>query len=247
MTASSETTQHPLDRLLSAVDEVCGSWSWWPETEFATVNAVITSSSVIALDDAYSAYVEWEQAQKGQAVTGTSTSTNTSTNTSTASSRTGWDCYFLQVAEVVASRSTCRSQRVGSVVVIDRSIISTGHNGPPRGVPHCDPCPRFDAGYPSGEGLHLCPASHAEVNALVQAARNGVSVRGGSLYLSSEGVQPCKSCAGAIVNAGIREVVGEGLRPYDELTAWILAKGGVVLRPPYMSDPPLGGFTLGCK
>jgi len=153
-----------------------------------------------------------------------------------------WDDYFMKLCETVASKSPCLSRHIGAIIVRDHSIVSTGYNGPPRGVPHCgerilsefpddplikeeliiqDPniCPRKMLGFVSGDGLYLCPAAHAERNCISNAARNGVSVLSSTLYLNT--VLPCKDCMASIINAGIHIIVchsGE----YDELALWMV-------------------------
>lgn len=126
-----------------------------------------------------------------------------------------WDEYYIEICNVVASRSRCLSRKIGAVLVKDKVIIATGYNGPPRGVPHCegDICPRRTQGFESGEGLHLCPATHAELNCILSAARVGVPISGASLYLNT--VLPCKDCTKAIINAGISEVVALDAGYYD--------------------------------
>ena len=118
-----------------------------------------------------------------------------------------WDEYFLNIAGDVAKKSHCLSRQTGAIAVRDgRFIVATGYNGPPSGYPHCqDECPRHKLGYKSGQGLEICPASHAEMNVLIEAARLGIKLEGCSLYLSAP--YPCRECAKAIVNAGVKEVI----------------------------------------
>lgn len=142
-----------------------------------------------------------------------------------------WDEYYFNIAKQSARRSKCLSRRIGAVIVRDKSIISTGYNGPPRGVPQChkrwelDPvfldkyagqlkapinpdkhtCPRHSIGAKSGEFLDLCVAVHAEENALLNAAWHGIPTKGATMFLNC-GV-PCFRCVARIVNAGIEEVV----------------------------------------
>ncbi len=120
--------------------------------------------------------------------------------------RPSWDEYFLSIAETVASRSTCLRRKVGAVIVRDRHIVSTGYNGAPRGVPHCSElgCLRQQLNIPSGERHEMCRGSHAEINAIVQAAAVGSSTRGAELYCTTE---PCSFCTKAIINAGIFRIV----------------------------------------
>ena len=142
--------------------------------------------------------------------------------------RPGWDEYFLRIAWVVASRSTCLRRRVGAVIVRERYMVSTGYNGAPTGVPHCAEvgCLRERLGIPSGERHEMCRGSHGEVNALCQAAAMGAATAGGVLYCTHE---PCAFCTKALINAGIREMVF--LHPYpDELARTLRREAGVLWR-----------------
>ena len=147
-----------------------------------------------------------------------------------------WHNYFMEICTDIAKNSKCMSRQIGSLIVIDKSIVSTGYNGPPRGTKHCierygvdhltdRECPRRLAGYKSGEGLEMCPAAHAEVNCISNAARLGVSVKGGILYLNT--IIPCKNCASQIINAGIVEVVCKDYTSYDGLGIILLTEAGV--------------------
>jgi dCMP deaminase len=126
--------------------------------------------------------------------------------------RPDWDNYFLEIAHVVAKRSTCLRHLVGSVVVKDKRILATGYNGSPRGLPHCNDlgCLRNELGIESGTRHEICRALHAEQNAIIQAALYGISTKGATLYCTH---QPCSLCAKAIINAGIVRVVFEGDYP----------------------------------
>jgi len=147
-----------------------------------------------------------------------------------------WDKYFLDMAEAVKKQSKCYSRQIGAVLVRDKSIISTGYNGPPRGVPHCEDrnpneeriCPRRLAGYGSGQGLHLCLAACAERNALLNAARMGICTKGATLYCTC-GI-PCKNCLGALINAGIVEIVCTNGDYYDDLSPWLLENSDIKVR-----------------
>lgn len=112
--------------------------------------------------------------------------------------RASWDEYFMAIAKVVSSRSTCPRKFVGAVIVRDRTILSTGYNGSVRGLPHCS-----EAGHMMEDG-HCVATIHAEVNALVQAAKNGVSIDGASIYVTAS---PCWNCFKTISNAGIRRIL----------------------------------------
>ncbi len=116
------------------------------------------------------------------------------------------DEYFMEIASVVAKRSTCLRQHVGAVIVKDKRILATGYNGAPSGLPHCYDvgCLRDEMSVPSGERQELCRGVHAEQNAIIQAAKFGISVDGGTLYSTH---CPCITCAKIIINAGIKRVV----------------------------------------
>lgn len=169
-----------------------------------------------------------------------------------------WDEYFYNICKQVARNSKCLSRRIGSVLVQDKSIVSTGYNGPPSGVPRCDNrwdldkdfaikydkykqnkitrgiCPRHVIGFNSGEGLGICPASHAEVNTIINAAKNGVCTKGTTLYASC-GI-PCSNCLKEIINAGIKEIVVLSLKTYDENSLYLLNNSDLGIR--------LFGFTI---
>src|SRR5262245_43230733 len=113
------------------------------------------------------------------------------------SQRVGWHTYFMNIARQAATRSTCDRKHVGAVIVRDKTILSTGYNGSIRGLPHCD-----DVGHDL-EGGHCVATIHAEANAILQAARNGVMIEGAELYTTAS---PCWSCFKLIANAGIRTI-----------------------------------------
>lgn len=141
-----------------------------------------------------------------------------------------WDSYFHEICEAVSSKSPCHSRQIGAILVRDKSIISTGYNGPARGYPHCmgPKCPRRRAGYKSGEGLLECPAAHAEANCIANAARNGVVTVGTTLYLNT--IIPCKDCSIILVNAGIIEVVCSSLLHYHAMSWDVLTHSNIKLR-----------------
>ena len=120
----------------------------------------------------------------------------------TKGGRPSWETYFMDIAELVAKRSTCLRRAVGSVVVKDKRILSTGYNGAPTGIKHCieTGCLREKLNVPSGERHELCRGIHAEQNAIIQAAFHGVSIKGATLFCTN---QPCSICAKMIINAGI--------------------------------------------
>lgn len=140
-----------------------------------------------------------------------------------------WDSYFHSICIAIASKSPCLSRKIGAILVRDRSIISTGFNGPARGYPHCiDECPRKLKGYKSGEGLIECPAAHAEGNCIANAARIGASTINAILYMNC--IIPCKDCMVLLVNAGIVEVVVEEDIPYHAMSLDIAKYGNISIR-----------------
>ncbi|MBD3286300.1 cytidine deaminase [candidate division WOR-3 bacterium] len=142
--------------------------------------------------------------------------------------RLPWDEYFMRIAVLVAERSTCIRRKVGAVIVRDKHILATGYNGAPKGLPHCTEigCLREKMGIPSGERVEICRGIHAEQNALVQAARFGISLEGGICYST---VQPCVTCTKLLINAGICRVFY--IESYaDKLGEEMLRQAGVELK-----------------
>jgi dCMP deaminase len=136
--------------------------------------------------------------------------------------RSGWDAYFMDIARVVASRATCDRKHVGAVLVRERTILSTGYNGSIRGLPHCD-----EVGHMMEAG-HCVATIHAEANAILQAARNGVRIEGADIYTTAS---PCWPCFKLVANAGLKRIVyGEFYR--DERIFDYSAKLGIVLQGP---------------
>lgn len=154
--------------------------------------------------------------------------------------RISWDEYFMEIASATARRASCFKKKAGAVIVKNKQIISTGFNGAPKGVQDC-----FEKGYcmrkrdnvPSGTRLEYCMATHAEQNAIVQAACAGVAINGSTLYTT---VQPCILCAKVIINSGIKEVVFEipqaefnknkPLPESDKLASELLEQAGIKIR-----------------
>lgn len=134
-----------------------------------------------------------------------------------------WLAHYCRLTLEVASMSTCLRRAVGCIIVKDKQVVSTGFNGAPSGVPHCEKCPR--EGLPSGEKLELCIGAHAEQNAIAQAAKHGISVNGATAYVN---VQPCSHCIKTLINAGIRKVIYMDGYP-DEMTHDLAAKASVHL------------------
>ena len=144
-------------------------------------------------------------------------------------SRPDWDTYFMGIAHVVKERSNCSRRQVAAVIVKDKRIISTGYNGTPRGIRNCNEggCPRCAGGAASGSELSNCVCSHAEENAIVQAAYHGISVKDSTIYVT---LSPCLLCAKMIINAGILQVVYDEEYCFTEQTQALLAEAGVVCR-----------------
>jgi len=141
--------------------------------------------------------------------------------------RPGWDEYFMQIAELVAKRSTCLRRKVGAVLVRDKRILCTGYNGPPQGLPHCSQigCLREKLNIPSGERQEICRGLHAEQNAIIQAALHGIGIKNSILYCTH---QPCVTCSKMIINAGITKVIFKGSYP-DALAVKMLTEAKVKL------------------
>jgi len=152
--------------------------------------------------------------------------------------RLSWNEYFLKMAEMTALRSACLSNKKGCVLVKDNRVLGTGYNGPPSGLPHCEyrddngkyfkqefkpagssslfvklypelnyECPRKRMGFSSAKGLEHCVAVHAEVNAILTARTD---TRGSKLYCSFPNM-PCRECSKIIINAGVTEVILNGV------------------------------------
>ena len=142
-----------------------------------------------------------------------------------------WDRRFMQMAWVISSWASCYQQdrKIGAVIVKDKRILTTGYNGAPAGIKTCmerGECLRKKLGIPSGTKHEICYAIHAEQNAIIQAAKLGVSIQGATLYCTH---QPCVICAKMIVNSGIVRVVYEQGYP-DAFARQILEEGHVLLQ-----------------
>ena len=147
-------------------------------------------------------------------------------------SRPNWDNYFMNIAEQVKLRANCLSAKKGTIIVKDKMVISSGYNGTPKSIPHCNTggCLRCTSRHlgkiKSGVYSEPCICCHSEENAIVQAAYNGVSTKGAILYTT---FTPCTNCSKMIINAGIKEVVAKIEYPDDVGTA-LLRDAGVKLR-----------------
>ena len=142
--------------------------------------------------------------------------------------RPSWDEYFMELTEVVATRSTCVRRRVGAIIVKDKRILATGYNGAPSGLSHCGEsgCIREKLNIPSGERHELCRGLHAEQNAIIQCAVHGINMQGATLYSTT---QPCVLCSKMLINAGIKRIVFHGAYP-DELSLKLLEEAGIELQ-----------------
>ncbi len=169
------------------------------------------------------------------------------------------DEWFYNMSLTVGSYSKCYSRKIGAVMVRGKSIVSTGYDGPPRGIPTCDQrwfidaqfktkyghhltsddpkrtpedpkgvCPRRIIGFSSGQGLEVCPSGHAERNALINAAKLGVSTKGTTLYVSCE--VPCTPCMAEIINAEVDEIVCTSMHIYDETAMYLLENSDLKVR-----------------
>lgn len=163
-----------------------------------------------------------------------------------------WDKYFFDMCNTVASNSKCLSRKIGAIIVKDKTILSLGYNGPPRGVSHCgkryfrdkkliekiknsdnkkisiDECPRQALGFKSGEGLEWCVAGHAERNAIINAARHGIAIKDSVLYCNCP--IPCTPCLIEIINSGIKEIVVTNLTFYDKMGEYLVKESKIKLR-----------------
>jgi len=165
------------------------------------------------------------------------------------------DEWYYDMCVQVSKKSKCLSRQIGSILVIDKTIVNQGYNGPPRGLPHCweryalDPklqdlltkdgktpsdedianvCPRYIANFKSGEGLDWCVAGHAERNTLINAAREGIKTKGAKLYMSC-GI-PCTPCLVEIINAGIEEIIVTKMEYYDISAEYVLKNSSLKWR-----------------
>ena len=174
--------------------------------------------------------------------------------------RTGmeWDQWYHEMCMTVAKKAQCLSRKIGAVLVRDKTVISTGYNGPPRGVKTCDErwltdwkmreaagievatevsekyvndlegkCPRYipEFGFKSGGGLEWCVAGHAERNALINAARNGICTKETKLYMDCG--TPCTPCLVEIINAGVEEIIITREYYYDDSAEYLLKESGL--------------------
>ncbi|MDJ0913657.1 MAG: cytidine/deoxycytidylate deaminase family protein [Desulfobacterales bacterium] len=141
--------------------------------------------------------------------------------------RPSWKNYFMDIASLVAKRSTCTRRSVGAIIVKDKRILATGYNGAPSGIRHCEEtgCMRHKLKIKSGERHELCRGIHAEQNAIIQAAYHGVNIKDADLFCTN---LPCSICSKMIINAGIKNIYF--LDGYaDKMSEDMLAEAGVQL------------------
>jgi len=142
--------------------------------------------------------------------------------------RPDWDEYFLEMAKLVASRSTCLRRKVGAVAVKDKRILATGYNGAPSGLAHCIDigCLRVKLNIPSGQRQELCRGIHAEQNVIIQAVLHNVDLKGAKLYVTN---QPCVTCSKMLISCGIKEIVILEGYP-DSLALKMLKEAGIKIK-----------------
>jgi dCMP deaminase len=143
--------------------------------------------------------------------------------------RPTWDEYFLEIMDAVAKRSTCDRGRVATVIARNNQILTTGYSGAPAGLPHCDEVGHEIMEVKNDDGTtseHCIRTTHAEQNAIMQAARHGVSTEGATIYV---GMEPCYTCAKLIINAGIKKVVARKQYHRGARSREVLKEAGVEL------------------
>lgn len=141
------------------------------------------------------------------------------------SDRPDWDSYFFRMATLIATRATCPSRSVGCVIINPETnhVLATGYNGAPRGTSHCgESCWTRK----SGQSFERCKAVHAELNAILHAAKSGVSTDGCRMYLTTT---PCVFCSRTLINAGVKEVYAMSKYAHEDAIS-LLKEGGVEVR-----------------
>lgn len=141
-----------------------------------------------------------------------------------------WDHRFMEMARLVSAWSSCYAENrsIGAVIVKDKRVMTTGYNGAPANTKTCKErgyCLRRKLNIPSGTRQEVCYAIHAEQNAVIQAAKLGISIDGGTCYCTH---QPCSVCAKILINAGVRRIVYEQGYP-DAFALELLGEAGVTL------------------
>ena len=139
--------------------------------------------------------------------------------------RVPWGVYFMDIAHLVAERSTCLRRKVGAVAVKDKRILATGYNGAPSGTAHCLTvgCLRSQLGVPSGERHEICRGLHAEQNVIIQAAVHALSLSGADVYCTH---QPCFICTKMLINCNVKNIYY--VSPYpDQLSEHMASEAGL--------------------
>ena len=153
--------------------------------------------------------------------------------------RLGWHEYFMSVAQLISRRATCTRGHIGAVIVRDHSILSTGYNGAPSGLPHCNDsnCRIYRSIHPDGTVEENCVnAIHAEINAIAQAAKHGVSIKDSDIYITAS---PCIHCLKVLINVGIKTIYY--LKPYKiEHIDELLRLSGIKLVQVTVAETPQG-------
>ncbi len=162
--------------------------------------------------------------------------------------RPDWDTYFMMIADVVATRSSCLKRQVGAVIVKNKQMIASGYNGAPKGLKHASEvgCLRDKLNVPSGTRHELCRGLHAEQNAIIQAAVNGTSTVGATIYCT---FLPCVICTKMIINAGMKRVVFKGYYP-DDLSVQMFSETNIELvlfKEPVLVREPICKVDFGDK
>ncbi len=142
--------------------------------------------------------------------------------------RPTYDEYFMSMAYLAATRSTCLRRQVGAVLVKNKHVLATGYNGPPKGMKHCDEtgCLREELRIPSGERHEICRGLHAEQNAIIQAAVFGISIDESIIYVTNT---PCVVCAKMLINSGVKEIIYAGNYP-DDLAREMIDESHIKIR-----------------
>lgn len=142
--------------------------------------------------------------------------------------RPTYDEYFMSMAFLAATRSTCLRRKVGAVLVKNKHVLATGYNGPPKDMKHCDEtgCLREELGIPSGERHEICRGLHAEQNAIIQAAVFGISIDESVIYVTDT---PCVVCAKMLINSGVKEIIYGGDYP-DDLARQMIDESNLSIR-----------------
>jgi dCMP deaminase len=141
--------------------------------------------------------------------------------------RPDWDSYFMGIARISSKRSTCLRGKTGAVLVRERRVLTTGYNGPPKGLKHCSEtgCVRERECVPDGERLEITRGLHSTQNTIIQAAVFGISIKDSTLYTTHP---PCTICTRMLINAGIRKIIMDRGFP-QELSLRLLEEAGIEL------------------